>query len=167
MAKKEPKVTSELTRQLKEIADVIKGDTFDNIQANSGISQWVKYIGELMAENSGSGGGSGTEIIPLVLEGLLFDMNMNEVSKSQLLDYLNDTSKIVTINNSIVRRVFRDSKLLTASCYSSSVTPIVDGIKIDYCILSYLKSTLTLDYVETTINNGGTVTTETTPIELS
>ena len=113
------------------------------------------------------GGGSGTEIIPLLVEGTLMDMNMNDVSKSQLLGYLTDPSKIVIINNSIVQRVFRGNQLVMASCDSSYYTSISDGIQISVVMLNYNSSTLTLQLTEVEIKNGGTVTTATTPIELS
>lgn len=160
---KPEQASTEMTKVLKSIADTIDGKSNTDCAATSEISKWTKYVGNKLAEN----GGSGTEIIPLIVDGTLMDMNMNAVSKGQLLDYLNDTSKIVIINNSIVQRGFRDNQLVMASCYSSSYMNIMDGIKIIVVMLNYHSSTLTLQLAEVEIKNGGSVTTETTPIELS
>ena len=164
---KPEQASTEMTKVLKSIADTIDGKSNTDCAATNEISKWTKYVGNKLAENSGSGGGSGTEIIPLIVEGTLMDMNMNDVSKSQLLDYLNDTSKIVIINNSIVQRVFRDNQLVMASCDSSYYSIISDGIQISVVMLNYQSSTLTLQLAEIEIKTGGTVTTQTTPIELS
>ena len=163
---KPEQASTEMTKVLKSIADTIDGKSNTDCAATSEISKWTKYVGNKLAENSGSGG-SGTDIIPLMVEGTLIDMNMNNVSKSQLLGYLNDTSKIVAINNSIVQRGFRDGQLVMASCYSSSYMNITDGIHITVVMLNYHSSTLTLQLGEVEIKNGGTVTVETTPIELA
>lgn len=167
MAIKPEQASTEMTKVLKSIADTIDGKSNTDCAATSEISKWTKYVGNKLAENGGSGGGSGTEIIQLIVDGTLMDMNMNAVSKSQLLGYLNDTSKIVTINNSIVQRGFRNNQLVMASCYSSSYMIIADGIKIIVVMLNYHSSTLTLQLAEVEIKNGGNVTTSTTAIELS
>ena len=99
---KPEQASNEMTKVLKSIADTIDGKSNTDCAATSEISKWTKYVGNKLAENSGSGGGSGTEIIPLIVEGTLMDMNMNDVSKSQFLGYLTDPSKIVIINNEIV-----------------------------------------------------------------
>ena len=167
MAIKPEQASTEMTKVLKSIADTIDGKSNTDCAATSEISKWTKYVGNKLAENGGSGGGSGTEIIPLMVEGTLMDMNMNDVSKSQFIEYLNDPSKIVTLNNSIVQRAFRDNQLVMASCDSSSYMSIADGIKIDVVMLNYHSSTLTLQLAEVEIKNGGSVTTQTTPIALS
>ena len=164
---KPEQASSEMTKVLKSIADTIDGKSNTDCAATSEISKWTKYVGNKLAENGGSSGGSGTEIIPLIVDGTLMDMNMNNVSKSQFIEYLNDPSKIVAVNNSIVQRVFRDNQLVMASCNSSSYMHIADGIKIIVVMLNYHSSTLTLQLVEVEIKNGGSVTTQTTPIELS
>lgn len=167
MAIKPEQASTEMTKVLKSIADTIDGKSNTDCAATSEISKWTKYVGNKLAENGGSGGSSGTEIIPLIFEGTLMDMNMNDVLKSQFLDYLKDTSKIVTINNSIIQRVFRDNQLVMADCYSSTIEALTDGIQLSYLSLRYRSSTLTLELIEVVIKNGGTVTTQTTPIELS
>ena len=157
---KPEQASTEMTKVLKSIADTIDGKSNTDCAATSEISKWTKYVGNKLAEN-------GTEIIPLIVEGTLMDMNMNNVSKSQFLGYLTDPSKIVIINNSVVQRAFRDNQLVMASCDSSSYMSIADGIKIDFVMLNYHSSTLTLQLAEVEIKNGGSVTTQITPIELS
>ena len=164
---KPEQASTEMTKVLKSIADTIDGKSNTDCAATSEISKWTKYVGNKLAENSGSGGGSGTEIIPLIVEGTLMDMNMNAVSKSQFIEYLNNPSKIVVVNNSIVQRAFRDNQLVMASCNSSTYMSIADGIQIIVVVLHYRSSTLTLQQVKVEIKNGGSVTTQTTPIELS
>ena len=165
---KPEQASNEMTKVLKSIADTIDGKSNTDCAATSEISKWTKYVGNKLAENSGSGGGIGTEIIPLMVEGdSLLDINMNNVSKSQFIEYLNDPSKIVAVNNSIVQRAFRDNQLVMASCNSSSYMHIADGIKIIVVMLNYHSSTLTLQLAEVEIKNGGSVTTQTTPIALS
>lgn len=160
---KPEQASTEMAKVLKSIADTIDGKSNTDCAATSEISKWTKYVGNKLAENSGSG----TEIIPLMFEGTLMDMNMNDVSKSQLLGYLNDTSKIVTLNNSIVQRAFRNGELVMADCVSSDYVIITDGIQLSYLNLRYRSSTLTLETAEVVIKNGGVVTTQTTPIELA
>ena len=164
---KPEQASTEMTKVLKSIADTIDGKSNTDCAATSEISKWTKYVGNKLAENSGSGGESATEIIPLIVEGTLMDMNMNDVSKSQFLGYLTDPSKIVIINNSVVQRAFRDNQLVMASCDSSYYNSISDGIQISVVMLNYRSSTLTLQATEIEIKNGGSVTTQTTPIELS
>lgn len=158
---KPEQASTEMTKVLKSIADTIDGKSNTDCAATSEISKWTKYVGNKLAENGG------TEIIPLVLEATLMDMNMNDVPKSQFLGYLNDTSKIVTLNNSIVQRQFENGVLITAGCVSSSIMNINDGIKLICLVLSYYSPTLSLERVEVVLKNGGVLTKTTTPIELS
>ena len=157
---KPEQASTEMTKVLKSIADTIDGKSNTDCAATSEISKWTKYVGNKLAEN-------GTEIIPLIVEGTLMDMNMNNVSKSQFLGYLTDPSKIVIVNNSVVQRAFRDNQLVMASCDSSYYNSISDGRQISVVMLNYGSSTRTLQATEIEIKNGGSVTTQTTPIELS
>lgn len=169
---KPEQASTEMTKVLKSIADTIDGKSNTDCAATSEISKWTKYVGNKLAENSGSGGGSGTEIIPLVYAGgggtgHLYDINYNIVSKSQVLEYLKDPTKLVVLNDVIVSKVFQNSNLLMASCYITQPTFIDSGIEINYIHLEYLSSNLTLSVMNVQILNGGSVTTQTTPIELS
>lgn len=165
---KPEQASTEMTKVLKSIADTIDGKSNTDCAATSEISKWTKYVGNKLAENSGSG----TEIIPLVYVGAggsghLYDINDNIVSKSQVLEYLKDPTKLVVLNDVIVSKVFQNGNLLMASCYITQPTFIDSGIEINYIHLEYLSSNLTLSVMNAQILNGGTVTTQTTPIELS
>lgn len=104
-------------------------------------------------------GGGGT--------GHLYDINYNGVSKSQVLEYLKDPTKLVVLNDVIVSRVFQNGNLLMASCYITQPTFIDSGIETNYIHLEYLSSNLTLSVMNVQILSGGTVTTNTKEIVLS
>ena len=56
---KPEQASSEMTKVLKSIADTIDGKSNTDCAATSEISKWTKYVGNKLAENGGSSGGSG------------------------------------------------------------------------------------------------------------
>ena len=61
MAIKPEQASTEMTKVLKSIADTIDGKSNTDCAATSEISKWTKYVGNKLAENGGSGGGSGVQ----------------------------------------------------------------------------------------------------------
>ena len=53
---KPEQASNEMTKVLKSIADTIDGKSNTDCAATSEISKWTKYVGNKLAENSGSGG---------------------------------------------------------------------------------------------------------------
>lgn len=165
---KPEQASTEMTKVLKSIADTIDGKSNTDCAATSEISKWTKYVGNKLAENSGIE----TDIIPLSYAGgggtgKLYDINSNTVSKSQFLEYLKDPTKLVVLNDVIVTKVFQNGELVIANCYSTQPMFIDNGIEINYLHLEYALSALTLSMMNVQILNGGNVTTQTIPIELS
>lgn len=101
---KPEQASTEMTKVLKSIADTIDGKSNTDCAATSEISKWTKYVGNKLAENSGSGGGSGVEIVEVTLN---FDSTGNAIyftdkdgvyiSESNFLSILSDENKIVLV----------------------------------------------------------------------
>ena len=58
---KPEQASTEMTKVLKSIADTIDGKSNTDCAATSEISKWTKYVGNKLAENGGSSGGSGVQ----------------------------------------------------------------------------------------------------------
>ena len=61
MTTKPEQASTEMTKVLKSIADTIDGKSNTDCAATSEISKWTKYVGNKLAENGGSSGGSGVQ----------------------------------------------------------------------------------------------------------
>lgn len=101
---KPEQASTEMTKVLKSIADTIDGKSNTDCAATSEISKWTKYVGNKLAENSGSGGGSGTELVEVTLNfnstgnAIYFtDKNNVYISESNFLSILSDENKIVLV----------------------------------------------------------------------
>lgn len=102
---KPEQASTEMTKVLKSIADTIDGKSNTDCAATSEISKWTKYVGNKLAQNSSSGGGSGTEIVKLHLRynsdgnAIYFtDMNRQYISENNFLSIVNDETKLVLVS---------------------------------------------------------------------
>lgn len=102
---KPEQASTEMTKVLKSIADTIDGKSNTDCAATSEISKWTKYVGNKLAENSGSGGGSGVEVVKLQLKynpegnAIYFtDMNRQYISQNNFFSMVNDETKLVLVS---------------------------------------------------------------------
>ena len=144
---KPEQASNEMTKVLKSIADTIDGKSNTDCAATSEISKWTKYVGnklaendvtvsiqsfaDKLAENSGSGGGSGVEVVKLQLRynsdgnAIYFtDMNRNYISERDFFSIASDETKLVLVESdstisvminvlSPIISLYSDSKLMT------------------------------------------------------
>ena len=164
---KPEQASTEMTKVLKSIADTIDGKSNTDCAATSEISKWTKYVGNKLAENSGSGG-SGTEIIYLLYSGgdTLTNTNYTMVSKDKLLEYLADESKIVVINNSVVTRIVSNGLLESANCDMTSIHYFNSKNRIQNYNMTVNNSTVTFTNIQVMIDSNNAVTTSTNTYEL-
>ena len=101
---KPEQASTEMTKVLKSIADTIDGKSNTDCAATSEISKWTKYVGNKLAENSSSGGGSGVEVVELQLKynsignAIYFtDTNRNYISENEFLSLVSDKNKLVLV----------------------------------------------------------------------
>lgn len=101
---KPEQASTEMTKVLKSIADTIDGKPNTDCAATSEISKWTKYVGNKLAENSSSGGGSGVELVEVNLnfnsagDAIYFtDKNDVYISESNFLSILSDKNKILLV----------------------------------------------------------------------
>ena len=167
-ANKPEQASTEMTKVLKSIADTIDGKSNTDCAATSEISKWTKYVGNKLAENSGSGG-SGTEIIYLLYAGgdRLTNTNYTNVSKDELLVYLADESKIVVINNSVVTRIISNGLLESANCDMTRIYYFNSNNRIQNYNMTVKNSIVTFTNITVQIDANNSVTTSTTTYELS
>lgn len=166
---KPEQASTEMTKVLKSIADTIDGKSNTDCAATSEISKWTKYVGNKLAENSGSGGGSGTEIIYLLYSGgadSLATTDYTDVSKAKLLEYLADESKIVVINNSVVTRIVSNGLLESANCDMTRIYYFNDKTRIQNYNMTVQNSTVTFTNIQVMIDSNNSVTTSTNTYEL-
>lgn len=101
---KPEQASTEMTKVLKSIADTIDGKPNTDCAATSEISKWTKYVGNKLAENSSSGGGSGVEVVKLELRynseatSLYFTKDKLYISESEFLSLVSDENKLVLVD---------------------------------------------------------------------
>lgn len=124
---KPEQASTEMTKVLKSIADTIDGKSNTDCAATSEISKWTKYVGNKLAENSSSGGGSGTEVVEVYLnfnstgDAIYFtDKNDAYISESNFLSMLSDKNKIVLVSSDTTVAIMIDASYSISWWYSNN-----------------------------------------------
>lgn len=162
---KPEQASTEMTKVLKSIADTIDGKSNTDCAATSEISKWTKYVGNKLAQNSGSG----TEIIYLLYSGgadSLSTTGYASVSKAELLEYLADESKIVVINNSVVTRIVSNGLLESANCDMTRIFYFNGMNRIQNYNMTVRNSTVTFTNIQVQIDSNNSITTSKDTYEL-